>query len=201
MAYSKAAKRARRKRVTKRDLEAVREMVNPPPVEVYEDPRVVVIEARARVMFKKPGPDMLIEMHGEHAGQAISIGARDKDEAGKLWAEYRRLDGADETYFRRIIGKPRFPNVAKLEMMPEIFEARADDRPDHRDEDQKDRDAVNAWMRWQGFLGRLASYERAAIMAAIRQTSEQLHKGGALTTAGQSFVAAMRVLRSEVERG
>lgn len=200
-AYSKAARRARRKRITKRDLEAVREIVNPPPQEIYEDPRTVVIEARARMMSKEPGPDMLADMLCEHAGQAINIGARDKDEAGKLWADFRRLDAADETYFRRIIGKPRFPNVARLEMMPETFEARPDDRPDSRTDEEKNRDAVNAWMRWHGILNRLASHERATIMSAIRQTSGDLHKRGGLTTSGQAFIAAMRVLRSEVERG
>lgn len=201
MAYSKRAKRQRKKSVTKRDLEAVREMINPPPVEVYEDPRTVVIEARARIKCVTPSAEMLDEMNGEEPGQAISIGATCKDEARKLWDIFKRYDGADALYFRRIIGRSRFPNVAKLEMLPERMETRADDRPDDRSEEQKDRDAVNGWMRWQGLLGCMAAHERYAISSAARGTGSALHKGGKLTTAGQAFVAAMRILREVEEQG
>lgn len=201
MAYSKRAKRQRRKGITKRDLEAVRETVHAPPPEPYEDPRVVVLNARARVMCKEPTPALLSDMIGEPSGQAITIGARDSAEASKLWDLFKRFDMADEVYFRRIIGRARFPNVARLEMLPERLETRDDDRPDHRDEDQKDRDASNNWARWHGLLGFLAAHERSAIIGASRRTTGDLHKGGKLTTAGQTFIAAMRILREVEERG
>lgn len=201
MAYSKKAKRQRRKSVTKRDLEAVREQIYAPQPEPYEDPREVVLGARARVMCVTQTPDLLWDMISEEPGQAISIGATCKDEARKLWDIFKRYDGADALYFRRIIGRSRFPNVAKLEMLPERMETRDDDRPDDRSEEQKDRDAVKGWMRWQGLLGHMAAHERYAISSAARGTGSALHKGGKLTTAGQAFVAAMRILREVEERG
>lgn len=200
---SKARRRAARRkyRQTKRSIEERNEVMYPHPAEPAEDPRVVVMAARARIMGEEPANDHLMGMLVEPAGRAIRIGARDSDEARKLWGVFSLLDAADETYFRRIMGKARFAKPSELEMMPEPFETRADDRPDYRSADEKDRDAVNRWMRWQGLLGRLAGHERYAITSMMRGTAAKPHDGNRLTTAGQAFVAAMRILRSEYDRG
>lgn len=189
-------RRKHKRKATKREIEAMNERIERRhAVEVYEDPRSVVITARSRLIGEAASDSLLSPMLCEPAGRAIKIGARNSDEAGKLWDVFKRLDAADETYFRRAIGRPRFPSVAKLEMMPETFETRPDDKPDLRDKDQKDRDAVNSWMRWQGYMGCLASHERHAITSVMRHTAGDTHVGQTLTTAGQAFVAAMRVLR------
>lgn len=173
------------------------EYIAPEPV---EDVRNVVQFARMRLHGLGKEAALSI-MASEQAGLAIHLGARDEDERGKLWAIFTRLDASDETYFRRIIGRPRFPNVAKLECLPETFETRPDDRPDARSDDDKDRDAVNGWMRWQGKLGCLAWHEAHLITRAARQTCPELVRGGRLTTTGAAFVAAMRILRMVDERG
>ncbi len=134
------------------------------------------------------------------AGIAITIGARNDAERQRLWAAYAGLDATEETYFRRVLGKSRHAKTAKLEMMPpEAIETRPDDKPDLRDEDQKHRDAVNGWMRWRGYLGHLRSDEQTAIHGAMQHRAA-LAVDGRLTTAGASFVAAMRVFSDVVER-
>lgn len=169
-----------------------------PKIEREEDPRVVVMSTRERHL-SRPANDLVEPMWGEPAGQAIGLGARDKDEAARLWSCFHKADLADETYMRRIIGKHRFPNVAKVEFLPESFETRPDDRPDTRTADEKDRDAVNAWMRLQGFLGRLNASERHAIASVMRRRVDPV-KGNALTTAGQAFVCALRTLDHEMNK-
>ena len=170
------------------------------PRETAEDPRKVVIAARARFMGVDPSDDMLAAMLCEPAGRAIHLGAKDSDEAKRLWSIFTRIDGADETYHRLIIGKPRFPAVSRLEMMPERFETRADDRPDLRTEDEKVRDTKIAWSRWQALLWRLGQYHTYTIQNAMRHSGPVMVLGGKLTTAGQAFVAALRSLRREDEK-
>ena len=200
--------------------------------EPQEDPRAVVLDARARINgFSAPtvaqiaqeyaapkakmiGPVMPPEgkvkakhrevtdiarrraddpMYCEPAGVAIRIGAEDRDEAIKLWALFKAADAADEAYARRFVGIRRFPNVGKLEYLPETFETRADDRPDHRSQDEKDRDAVNAWMRWQGHFGCISKDHHSVIVDAMRHRARLTH-AGQLTRTGSAFIAAMRAL-------
>ena len=170
------------------------------PREPVEDPRNVSIMARARIMFAIPGEAMLDEMLVEPAGQAIHLGAKDADEAKKLWALFKRIDSADDGYHWRILGRSRFPSVSRLEMMPERFETRADDRPDLRTEDEKVRDTKIAWSRWQALLWRLGQYHAYTIQNAMRHSGPVMVLGGKLTTAGQAFVAALRSLRREDEK-
>lgn len=210
MAYSKGAKRrARRARAAeghtdmpglaetpkrKRDGRFAESTRRP-----AEDARVVAFNARIRHFG--PSVDAASVMLADPAGQAIHIGARDADEAGKLWDVFARYDAADERYSRRILGQPRFANVGRLDILPERFETRADDRPDLRSEDERDRDAVNGWMRWQGAMQSLGAHDAGLITRASRQTCGALVIGGRLSTTGAAFVAAMRMLRQVVERG
>lgn len=173
-----------------------------------EDPRIVVLAARRRHNNKPQNADMSHEMWGDLAGRAIIIGAdgltdrsaaERRDLAATLWDVFKRLDGCDETYFRRIIGRQRFPNVARMEYLPEAFETRPDDHHgEYRTEDEKDRAAVRNWMRWQGYLGSMSATEHCAIVSALRQRVMLSH-AGRLTGAGERFVSAMRRL-VEIER-
>ena len=86
-------------------------------------------------------------------------------------------------------------------MLPERFETRADDRPDIRSEDERDRDAVNGWMGWRGALQSLGAHDASLIIRASRQTCGALVIGGEVSTTGSAFVAAMRALRQVVDRG
>lgn len=173
------------------------------PREPAEDPRAVVLDARCRHNGKLRHDDVAGEMWGDLAGRAIVIGAegltdRKPDErralASDLWDTFKRLDAVDETYFRRIIGRPRFPNVARMEYLPEAFETRADQHPRrYMSEDDKDQSAVSHWMRWQGYLGQMPRDAHCAIVSALRQRVMLSH-AGRLTGAGEAFFSALRVL-------
>lgn len=190
-----------KKKNGKRHYERMQEAVNAPAPEPYVDPRSVVKEARARIMGLDPSDAMLTEMLVSQPGQAIYAGARNADEARHLWAVFCAFDAADDAYSRRVIGRQRFPSVSRLEMMPERFETRADDRPDTRTEDEKVRDARNGMARWEGFMVSLGPYFRFCVVSAARQTCGTLIVDGRLTTAGEAFVRAMRALRECSERG
>lgn len=137
--------------------------------------------------------------YAEPAGQAIMIGVVDKDEASQLWQTFRNCDAADDAYARRFVGTRRFPNVGKLEYLPERFETRDDDRPDSRTQDEKDRDAVNRWMHWQGLLGRIGRDHHTAIVDAMRHRARLVH-AGKLTRTGTAFIAAMRALDAQARK-
>lgn len=194
-AHSKAAKR-RAKKSGKRSLfqTMTENETFAAPVE-QDKPLETVTEARAR-HTGVTGQAALHPMLGEDAGVALYHGAG--EQAPRLWDLFKRFDSVDEAYSRRIIGQPRFPNVAKLEMLPETFEARAEDTPDTRTDDEKSRDAVNAWMKWQGLLGCLTKAEASSIKRASRRR-DTLHNCGLLTPRGYAFVNAMQSL-DEVER-
>ena len=161
------------------------------------DPRVVVLAARIRAGAKGE-EDAARPIWGEPAGQAIALSC-EGDEARRLWDTFKRVDAADDTYARRYCGIRRFPNVGKLEYLPETMETRPDDRPDSRTTDEKDRDAVNEWMRWQGLFGRIGRDNHTAIVDAMRQRARLVHAGRA-TRAGAAFVAAMRALDDQYQR-
>lgn len=179
------------------------EVVHATPTAPQEDPRSVVLSARCRALGK---PDTKAnrsaaswQILGDPAGRAIAADARDDIEAAKLWELFRRYDACHDAHHRRIIGRPRFPNVAKLEFLPETFETSADDSTDTRTPDEKDRDAANRWHRCTAVLYRLSRSEREAIMGALFQR-DVLTKGAKCTTAGRQFVMALRVVRDVEER-
>lgn len=161
-----------------------------------DDPQKTVREARAR-QTGRPEKEVVKPIYCEQAGRAIMDGAKDRDEAGRMWSRFSDFDRADAIYATRVLGKHRFPNVAKMEFLPNRVEADPDEKPDLRSEDEKHRDAVNAWMTWQGYLGRLHAFQRSSIVRAARQM-DTLHDGG-ITVHGQSFVAAMRALCDVVD--
>lgn len=191
MARTKRQKLEAKARKTVRALYGeYRDEATTAPREPQEDPCAVVVAARMRA--GAPNPDEARRpMWGESAGQAIAQQA--PAEAAELWDTFKRIDAADDAYARRFTGIRRFPNVAKLEMLPDRFETRDDDRPDCRTPEEKDRDAVANWARWQGLLSRLGQDQHAVIVDAMRHRARLMH-GGKATVAGKAFVAAMQAL-------
>ncbi|WP_424967323.1 hypothetical protein [Dinoroseobacter sp. S375] len=216
-AYSKGAKRRARKS-NKADLPELAPVDRKQPngrlrrdtdYVAERDPQKTVIEARKRHSGNKDKDAMRHPAYGEPAGQALMASCKG-DEAETLWGTYKALTAAQDNYHRRILGKGLHPKTAKLEMMPDVVEARPDDQPDLRSEDERDRDTVNAWMRWQGHLGCLAAHHRLSIHET---RSDQVQVMGAVVDAknerivavvtgqGKRFVEAMRALQVFVDRG
>lgn len=196
-AYTKAAKRrAKKARNGIENLYRQWEATAQSRPHEPDDPLATVKQARQRLMGRQG--DFTGKIYCEEAGRAIAALAVNEDEANRLWNVFLKFDTADNTYMARVIGRPRFPNVAKMEFLPDRLEARDDDKPDPRSEDEKDRDAVNTWMHWQGHLGCLEAHERSSIVRAARHM-DTLWKDGGPTCAGQQFVAALRVLHAVVD--
>lgn len=158
-----------------------------------DKPLETVMHARARQMGRKPSESLLSPMLCDQAGQAIRIGAKDMDEARKMWDTFCTFDAVHERFCRRVLNVSRHPPVSKMEFMPERMETRADDRPDLRTEDEKIRDARNAMSEWDSNLSKLQRWQEQIIRSVSRQC-ETLHVNGNLTNAGISFVSAMRQL-------
>jgi len=160
-----------------------------------EDPRAVALQARCRVIGLQPTPDNMREVsspdYGHPALIAIrKIGGRDADRLREAFIE---LDLAEHRFFALVLNMSRFANVAKLEFLPEIFEARADDSFDLRTPAEKVAAAKKRWYFWIKRMKALSSHEQVLIDDALRRYAGFI-RDGSVTTTGHAFVAAMRVL-------
>lgn len=157
---------------------------------------------RARHVGVKPDKKGLAQMKhvmlSEPAGQAIWLGSR-PDDANALWDVYSGLTRAEARYATVVLGTSINAKVAKVEFLPETFEARSDEPPDERTEDEKHRAAVNAWMFWKGALGCLFSEDHRAIMDVLRGRKEPVTQGK-LNHSGRKFLESMERLKEIVDR-
>lgn len=193
-AYSKAARRRRKKTGSRAMLEAQGAAEWTPRATERDDPLEVVREARSRITGITS--DNLAPILGEAAGVAIHLEA--PDDSARLWDVYKRFCAALSSHSQLVMGRAMFPSVAKLEFLPETFETRDDDVIDTRTQDERIRDAKNRMADWRDMLDRMYPWQRMAVERAARQ-QEVLHINGAVTAAGRSFVAALRRL-SDIER-
>ena len=198
----KTLMRARRRKRTARAMydEYRSEVVHNVDMPKLEEVREVVRAARARHMAMQASAAMDEPMMGEEAGRAITIGAANEHEANQLWETFKLIDASDEAFSRRVLGKQRFPNVARMEMMPERMETRPDDRIDVRTADEKAADAKRSWASWCELLGSLHMPLHAAMHMALRQRVK-LHQGRQLTRAGSLFVDAIRQVNAVYRKG
>lgn len=172
---------------------------------VEPDPRRTVLSARCRHLGKDDTEDNRLSVAwgilGDPAGRAITIGAANDRDKDRMWKTFTRLDAAVAVYHHRILRQNRFAKCGKVEYLPERFATAPEDAPsDSRDDATKDRDAINAWNRWHVFIGNLVGHEQSAIWNAVWLRVE-LSRGGRLTTAGEAFVRAMRLLAEVAKIG
>ena len=197
-AYTKAAKRRAKKALP--ELAAV-----PKPkkrgkarmAEIDREPQRVALETRARLMGMTDTNAMRSQALGEAAGRAIYL-KHQPDAAARLWDTYAGLTATEQRYARLVLGKSLHAKTAKIETMPERFETRDDDQTDLRSEDERHRDATNAWMRWRGYIGHLSSYDQSAIFCVVRGRNEPV-VDAKLTKAGIDFVTALERLADVVD--
>ena len=135
---------------------------------------------------------------GEEAGRAIHSALQGKA-AKEAWRAYEGLTASMWAYSKTVLGVYPFPKSMKFETLPERFETRPDDRPDLRDEEQRQRDTVNSWMRWNGWIDQLAVQDRSAIWDHVRR-GVVLHTYDGLTVRGTRFCEAMDKLAQVVDR-
>lgn len=158
------------------------------------DPTKTALNARAKHMgegqTREGRAKVAAQSYAGEAGRAI-MASQQGEPARGMTECYTALLRADAAYCSRYLGSRRHAKTAKIEMMPERFEARADDTPDLRTDEERDRQAVSTWMRWQGWLGQIAKHKASAIQRALGEEAELVTCGGVLTGEGCLFIEAM----------
>jgi len=204
------AERLRNKRRAKLDLPELAKVGNPrklqgrarmAQIEADPEARHTVLDARARMMGLDPATsreEMARQAYGEAAGRAIRSFC-DPDSAARLWRVYTGLTQANDRYHRMVLGVSMHPKVAKIETEPERFGTRADDQVDLRSEDERHRDAVNAWTRWHGYLMHLSAHEQTAIWDVVKGRIEPMTPEG-ITPRGIRFVEALQKVSEVVDQ-
>lgn len=166
----------------------------------YErSPEDKVLRARARQMGKpeQRKSRMKSEALAFAAGRAI-YSLHDGKPAARLWDAYTGLTDAEARYLRQSVGLSVYAKTAKLEYLPERFEARDDDSVDDRTDEEKHRHAVNRWMYWRGLVMHLPSFQQAVIFDVAYGRVDPMD-GGKLTPYGGRFVEALEKFADVVE--
>lgn len=165
-----------------------------------EDPRKTALAARTR-QIGAPKGSLDHPIYGHTCGVAIDHEAQDWDEAAALWQVFHRLDCAHGLYCGRVIGIRRNPAVGRIDLVHERLEADATSPPaDTRSEDERHRDAANAWRLWQARLARCPQDQQMALMGVLWGRVDTVRSGRVLR-AGRQCVEALRRIREECERG
>lgn len=130
------------------------------------DPRKTALQARCRQFGREDTRDARKAVSGPHSGFQIGMVLEylaAKDQIAPLWQTFQAWCMAEATYRHRYLGRAETPQGPALKFMREVMEADQSATVDLRDSEQKDRDAVNNWMRWQGYLGHLTRDHQIAM--------------------------------------
>lgn len=130
---------------------------------------------------------------GSDAGRCLAYG-RSHQQAMRLWDVWQGYCQAHRTYRTRYIGQSEDPQGASIGAAPERMETDQSHSVDLRDQDERDRDAVSTWMKWQGDLMRIERHHMAAINAARTAPEGDLWSEATPTIRGYAFVQAVVAL-------
>lgn len=126
--------------------------------------------------------------------EARTSGRDHMRQKSRLWDVFTRWCRAETAYRTRYLGQSETPANAALLMVPDVMETDQSATVDVRTPDDRDRDAVNGWMRWQGYLGRLSAEHRKILHHARRDDGPALWRDGLPTPSGVMALAALRDL-------
>lgn len=170
---------------------------------VEDDPCITALSARCTRLGIAPDQKGMDIVKGQHMccdiGFVLEATCR-PDERAKLWDVFHRWTRAEVTYRVRYIGQREQPASAALMMVHDRMETDPSLTVDVRDDDQRDRDAVNGWMRWQGFLGHLPKEQTTILHCARRGDGPVLWQDKRATAYGLAAVEALRGLAEVSER-
>lgn len=164
------------------------------------DPRKTALQARCRHFGGKDTKEGRAAMSGQHSGSQIGMvmqASLPEKKIGPLWQTFQAWTTAEETYRRRYLGQSEHARSPAMAMTPEPMQTDTSHSVDLRDADQKDQDAINNWMRWQGYLGHLSSYEQTALHDA-RLDRVELWRDQNATLRGMASLAALQALHRVV---
>ena len=100
----------------------------------------------------------------------------------------------------RYRGQSGQPKGASIVMTAEQVKTDEAHSIDMRSDDEKDRDAVNNWMRWRGHIGHLEKRDGTLLIAGVNETGSVLWLDKRPTAQGLSTLAALRSLADVIEK-
>lgn len=200
-AHTVAAKRrAKKARKSVQDLYREFERDLPPaPIKVEEDPLKAPMRARAIKVGENPSEKVLHPMLECEAGCALWVGVKSVDDRRRLFNVFLEYDLTRSLFASRVLNTTRFPAVSKMEFRPERLEASASDVVDLRSPQEKADAAKKKMAEWDAHLDRLPIWQ-GRIIRSVSNRQETCVIEGELTTAGRSFIVAIKAL-DEVANG
>lgn len=162
-----------------------------------EDPQKTALEARQRRFGTHDTQKAKDAAQSAYLGAEIGYLIQSEckpDEAARLWDVWQAYGAAERTYRIRYIGTTGEPQGAAIQMVPEQVQADPSMRVDLREPEERDRQAVANWMRWQGLLGQIDKASASALRQAERGSGRCLWRDGAPTASGRFALAALREL-------
>lgn len=203
--YSKSAKRRVKKQLAGMELaETPKRQPNGQKrrrSDAPNDPTKVVLQARVRHLGGKDTKEGRRDADRTHLSTKIGLVMQyecGQDEVRKLWQVFTGWCAAEDTYRRRYLGASENAKGAAIQMVPDRMETDTGHTVDLRSGEERDRDAVTNWMRWQGHLGALSAAQSTALHDA-RLERVELWREQAPTHRGMQSLQALRALRKEVE--
>lgn len=172
-------------------------------IKIEEDPTITALNARcARLGIPADEKGRSIAK-GQHLccdlGYVLEYCCK-PDERARLWDVFHRWTRAEVTYRVRYIGQGGQPASAALMMVHDSIETDPSLIVDVRDDEQRDRDAVNGWMRWQGYLGHLDVPYREMLTFARVGYGPVLWWEGQPTPKGMIALRGLRLLADVTEQ-
>lgn len=168
-----------------------------------DDPRKAVLNSRCIRFGVDPNRHGRGVVSGQHMCCDLGFVIESRcgnAEVARLWDVFHRWTRAEVSYRTRYLGQGEAPACAALMMVHDRVETDPSLTVDSRTPDERDRDAINGWMRWQGFLGHLSADQRAILHHARRDDGPVLWRDCSATEAGLFALAALRDLADISER-
>jgi hypothetical protein len=133
-------------------------------------------------------------------GRVMDAEVGNPDERVRLWGVWQSWCIAERRYRLRYLGATESARGAAFVMLPEVVETAEHHTVDVRTGEERDRDAVAAWMRWQGWIGMLPlTDDRTRLHQARREDGPALWRDREATDAGRATLRALMVLSDVVE--
>lgn len=172
-------------------------------VKEAKDPCTPALNARCIRFGLAPNRTNRRIVSGAHMSCEIGfvMEARLKDaDVSRLWSVWQAWCSAERTYRVRILGVGDGPQCSAVPMLPEDMQTDQSATVDVRSDDERNRDAVNGWMRWRGFVGHLSAQERAALNQARTGDGPALWSAGKPTAPGLFALHALSALADIAEK-
>lgn len=151
--------------------------------------RATVYKTRARRLGVDVSDNRVTSQMAEtDAGCAILL-TLDGDDALKAYQAMTGYQAVERRYRIALLGKTGEPNSMRLEHLPDNTFMQDDPAFDDRTEDEKCRDAVNGYMRWQGYFGKADPSTKSHFLAVMSGRSPAMH-GSQTTSHGHHFAHA-----------